>query len=142
MATVGSCAEGRAERKGVERLTSQLKRATGSRSLSPVARPPWASLHRRTEFARGSLLATVIRANKGSFANLFTGKDTELLSGSRSATLPARRSHHHQRTCRAYFKDELPSLEENPSYLYGWLRGYFAADGCVADDGDSIPVEC
>ncbi len=33
-----------------------------------------------------------------------------------------------------YFK-ELPSLDESTSYLYGWLAGYFAADGCVASDG-------
>ncbi len=33
-----------------------------------------------------------------------------------------------------YFKDQ-PSLDESPSYLYGWLAGYFAADGCVAKDG-------
>lgn len=30
---------------------------------------------------------------------------------------------------------DLPSLDEGASYLYGWLAGYFAADGCVADDG-------
>ncbi|WP_320973173.1 anaerobic ribonucleoside-triphosphate reductase [Enterocloster bolteae] len=30
---------------------------------------------------------------------------------------------------------ELPSLNETPSYLYGWLSGYFAADGCVDDKG-------
>lgn len=29
-----------------------------------------------------------------------------------------------------YFK-EFPSLDESKSYLYGWLSGYFAADGCV-----------
>lgn len=29
-----------------------------------------------------------------------------------------------------YFK-HLPSLNEPKSYLYGWLAGYFAADGCV-----------
>jgi hypothetical protein len=29
----------------------------------------------------------------------------------------------------------LPSLDEGHGYLYGWLAGYFAADGCVADDG-------
>jgi DNA primase len=33
-----------------------------------------------------------------------------------------------------FFKD-LPSLEEAPHYLAGWLAGYFAADGCVAADG-------
>jgi DNA primase len=37
----------------------------------------------------------------------------------------------------AYFKDERPDLDESASYLYGWLAGYFAADGCVADDGDA-----
>lgn len=30
---------------------------------------------------------------------------------------------------------ELPSLDETPSYLYGWLSGYFAADGCVDTKG-------
>lgn len=25
----------------------------------------------------------------------------------------------------------LPDLSESPSYLYGWLAGYFAADGCI-----------
>ena len=34
----------------------------------------------------------------------------------------------------AFFKDR-PPLDESPSYLYGWLAGYFAADGCVAADG-------
>ncbi len=37
----------------------------------------------------------------------------------------------------AYFKDR-PSLDESPSYLLGWLAGYFAADGCVAKDGTVI----
>jgi len=33
-----------------------------------------------------------------------------------------------------YFK-EFPSLEENKSYLYGFLAGYFAADGTVSKSG-------
>lgn len=33
-----------------------------------------------------------------------------------------------------YFRD-LPSLEESANYLYGWLSGYFAADGCVDEKG-------
>ena len=33
-----------------------------------------------------------------------------------------------------YFRN-LPSLDENPSYLYGFLSGYFAADGCVDSYG-------
>ena len=30
----------------------------------------------------------------------------------------------------------LPSLEENGSFLYSWLAGYFAADGCVSESGE------
>ena len=37
----------------------------------------------------------------------------------------------------AFFKEH-PPLDESPSYLYGWLAGYFAADGCVAADGTVI----
>ena len=33
-----------------------------------------------------------------------------------------------------YF-NSLPSLKETSSYLYGWLSGYFAADGCVDTKG-------
>lgn len=33
-----------------------------------------------------------------------------------------------------YFR-QLPKLTETPSYLYGWLSGYFAADGCVDTKG-------
>lgn len=32
----------------------------------------------------------------------------------------------------------LPPLSESPGYLYGWLAGYFAADGCVSKDGQVI----
>jgi len=31
--------------------------------------------------------------------------------------------------------NELPDLEENKSYLYGWLSGFFAADGSVDSNG-------
>lgn len=33
-----------------------------------------------------------------------------------------------------FFKS-LPDLNETPAYLYGWLSGYFAADGCVDATG-------
>lgn len=35
---------------------------------------------------------------------------------------------------------ERPPLHESPHYLYGWLAGYFAADGSVDEDGH--PVLC
>lgn len=37
----------------------------------------------------------------------------------------------------AFFK-ERPSLHESLSYLYGWLAGYFAADGTVSAKGTAI----
>lgn len=36
--------------------------------------------------------------------------------------------------CPKYFRD-LPSLDETPSYLYGWLSGYFSADGNIDKKG-------
>lgn len=37
-----------------------------------------------------------------------------------------------------YMKDK-PSLDDGPDFLYGWLAGYFAADGSVSKS-DGIPV--
>lgn len=36
-----------------------------------------------------------------------------------------------------YFRKR-PSLKESKSYLYGWLAGYFAADGKVDQDGSAV----
>ena len=38
-----------------------------------------------------------------------------------------------------HFKSLVP-LHYDKSYLYGWLAGYFAADGCVSDSGSCIIV--
>ena len=32
----------------------------------------------------------------------------------------------------------MPSLQENVGYLYGWLAGYFAADGCIDERGSMV----
>ena len=34
-----------------------------------------------------------------------------------------------------YWKKQYPDLGESRRYLMGWLAGYFAADGCVSEDG-------
>ena len=39
------------------------------------------------------------------------------------------------------FFASLPDSDESTSYLYGWLTGYFAADGCVAADG-TVTLDC
>lgn len=89
--------------------------------------------------ARGFTYGDGTRDHKGSVARFYGHKDQDM-----------RRWFEHCRTWTnedetitsayglpAYFKDKLPSLDEEPSYLFGWLAGYFAADGCVADDGDA-----
>jgi DNA primase len=40
----------------------------------------------------------------------------------------------------AFFK-EPPPFTESVSYLYGWLAGYFAADGCVSESG-TVMLNC
>lgn len=40
-----------------------------------------------------------------------------------------------------YF-NHLPELTETPSYLYGWLSGYFAADGCIDTKGRCTIASC
>lgn len=37
-----------------------------------------------------------------------------------------------------YFFNQKPRLDESPSYLYGWLAGYFAADGSVSQSGQCV----
>lgn len=36
------------------------------------------------------------------------------------------------------WKAELPALDEGSGFLFGWLAGYFAADGCVDTNGQCI----
>src|SRR5829696_1101477 len=103
-----------------------------SRVLHPATRPSPFGI------ARGIVYGDGTRGGAGSIANLFGAEDAQLaqyFEGCRSWEgdgvtkffgLPA------------YFKDERPPLDEDASYLLGWLAGYFAADGCVADDGGAV----
>ncbi|MGY1813619.1 DNA primase [Blastococcus sp. SYSU D00820] len=103
-----------------------------SRVLNPATQPSPFGIARGVVFGDGT------RAGAGSIANLFGAKDAELaryFDGCRSWTGDGVTKYY---GLPAYFKDERPSLDEDGSYLLGWLAGYFAADGCVADDGDAI----
>jgi len=87
--------------------------------------------------AHGFTFGDGARLNRGSVANFDPVKDVELLKyfpnsyvGSYGVALRALH-------LPGFFK-ERPSLDESGSYLYGWLAGYFAADGCVAEDGTLI----
>jgi DNA primase len=103
-----------------------------SRVLDPATRPSPFGI------ARGLVYGDGTRAGAGSIAVLYGDKDAEL-----ARYFEGCRSWADERGTRfygmpAYVKDERPSLDEDASYLLGWLAGYFAADGCVADDGDAV----
>ena len=103
-----------------------------TRVLNPASRPSPFGI------ARGLVYGDGTRAGAGSIAVLYGEKDAEL-----APYFDGCRSWSDERGTRfyglpAYFKDERPSLDEDASYLLGWLAGYFAADGCVADDGDAV----
>jgi DNA primase len=103
-----------------------------SKVLNPATKPSPFGM------ARGFVFGDGHRENAGSVAVLVGEKDAQL-----AYLFHGHRSWRDHRGTRfygmpAYFKDEPPSLDEDPAYLLGWLAGYFAADGCVADDGDAI----
>ena len=124
------------------------RREVFTRNLKPGARlatcfPRPRVLHPATRpspfgIARGLVYGDGTRAGAGSVANLFGAKDAEFaryFEGCREWRGDGVTKYY---GLPAYFKDELPSLDEDASYLLGWLAGYFAADGCVADDGGAV----
>jgi DNA primase len=122
-----------------EKFTKDLRpgdRLSHSFPMSRVLNP--ATLPSPFGIARGLVYGDGTRTKTGSVAVLYGEKDPQLARyfegcrswsdelGTRFYGLPA------------YFKDQRPPLDEDHSYLLGWLAGYFAADGCVADDGDAV----
>lgn len=113
-------------------LTSRLPRSRIGR-----VRPSAFGIPRGIVFGDGTRLA------RGSAVSLHGDKDAQLLkwfphSPVRTHQTESGHYYGHVVDLPAYFKDELPSLDESASYLYGWLAGYFAADGCVDTDGTVI----
>ncbi len=84
--------------------------------------------------AHGFTYGDGTRSGTGSMALLCPPKDLAMLKWFPNSLTTASGDnllvHHLPR----FFKD-LPPRHESVSYLYGWLAGYFAADGCVAADG-------
>ena len=64
----------------------------------------------------------------------FCGDKTALLPYFTPANVTGNEREFNTRGIPNYFR-WLPSIDESPSYLYGWLSGYFAADGCVDTKG-------
>jgi DNA primase len=122
--------------------TQSSEREVLTKDLKPrhrlVSKFPRARIKRTTPspfgIAHGLTFGDGTRSGSGSMAQLDAVKDTELIKWFPLSlvTQYGRQLlvHHLPR----FFK-ELPRLDESVSYLYGWLAGYFAADGCVSDTG-------
>ncbi len=84
--------------------------------------------------AHGLTFGDGTRNGTGAMAQLDATKDAELLKW-----FPLSMVTQHGRQLLVHhlprFFKELPPLDESVPYLYGWLAGYFAADGCVSTAG-------
>jgi DNA primase len=124
---------GRDPSKRREVLTAELKRGDRLAHVYPRSR-----IRRTTPspfgIAHGFTFGDGTRSGTGSMALICPPKDSAMLkwfpNSATSASGANLLVHHLPR----YFKS-LPPLDESVSYLFGWLAGYFAADGCVARDG-------
>ncbi len=124
--------------KGPERLTRELQPGQRLAASFPVSRAvKFGVVPSPFGVARGITFGDGHRAGDGSQAGLYHGKDTELLKWFPLSDTYESDARITVTDLPAYFKT-LPDIDESASYLYGWLAGYFAADGCVAEDGDAI----
>nr|WP_203338144.1 DNA primase [Nocardioides sp. DJM-14] len=87
--------------------------------------------------AHGFTYGDGTRSGTGSMALLCPPKDLAMLKWFPNSHTSASGENLLVHHLPAFFKD-LPPRTESVSYLYGWLSGYFAADGCVAQDGTVI----
>lgn len=70
----------------------------------------------RIPFNTTKSLETITPSSLGIAHGLYTGSEDE---------------DKYEGGCTPDFFERLPSLKQSPSYLYGWLSGYFAVSGCV-----------
>jgi len=87
--------------------------------------------------AHGFTFGDGSRLNRGSVANFDPVKDVEVLKYFPNSYVGSYGTQLRALHLPGYFKDR-PNVDESGSYLYGWLAGYFAADGFVAKDGTLI----
>lgn len=103
------------------------RRRVGSAPLSPVGA--------MAGFVFGDGYATA----HGSIAYFHGDKDADMVHLFQDAGLPITQRDAQRRACSQglprSWKKNVPDLTEGTSYLYGWLAGLFAADGCVSSDG-------
>jgi DNA primase len=115
----------------IERITAELKPgdrlthvpAVGAAALSPFG------VARGLGFGDGTL------RGRESVAFLRSGKERDLLKWFPLSETRVTGDGLAVTGLPAYFATDPPSLSESVSYLYGWLAGYFAANGDVSADG-------
>ncbi len=90
--------------------------------------------------AHGLTFGDGTRLGDGSMAQLDAEKDAELLKWFPVSTTAQQGRQLLVYHLPAFFKQP-PPLAESVSYLYGWLAGYFAADGCVSESG-TLMLNC
>ena len=124
---------GKPQNKKREVLTSDLKH--GDRLWPTFPRSP---IGRTTPspfgIAHGFTYGDGTRSGTGSMALLCPPKDLAMLKWFPNSHTTASGDNLLVHYLPRFFKG-LPDRDESVSYLYGWLAGYFAADGCVAADG-------
>jgi hypothetical protein len=122
----------------VERRTDELKAGDKLASvygrLSAVVRPSPFGVAQGIVFGDGTRGNTL---NTAAVLVLCGEKNKELLpyfsmcpTGEKDAGIEVR-------DLPRFWKD-LPRLDDCQSFLFGWLAGYFAADGCVSSDGSYV----
>jgi DNA primase len=119
-----------AELRPGHRLAHVFPRALKTRDGGHAPAPSPFGVARGIVFGDGTLL------DEGSVVPLSGGKDRELLKWFPLSDTYVAEDKIVVTDLPAYFVTEMPSLTESPAYLYGWLAGYFAADGEVTADGD------
>ncbi len=90
--------------------------------------------------AHGLTFGDGTRLGDGSMAQLDSDKDAELLKWFPVSMVTQQGRQLLVHHLPAFFKQP-PPLTESVSYLYGWLAGYFAADGCVSESG-TLMLNC
>ncbi len=130
-----------------EVLTSDLKpgmRLVGAQVQSVAHSHPLVSHH---GIVRGFIFGDGTLAHGSSVAYFNAPKDDALLRYFPDHPSSTRESSTGKPVLRmggfpGFYKTELPSLSESRSYLFGWLAGYFAADGCYSSTADSPVLHC
>ncbi len=128
---------GKSHRSSKEKVTATLREGDRLLSAFPNSGNLLSTVPSPFGIAQGFTFGDGSRTKYSSVATFDGNKDSELIKFFPASEVWTAGGRIRVGKLPLFFKD-LPPLSEAPSYLYGWLAGYFAADGCVAQDGQVI----